>query len=126
MASKRVLVIDDEEDIREVAQASLEIMAGMEVFLASSSQEGLIAAETKQPDAILLDVMLPNMDGLTLFRKLQENPATCHIPVILLTAKVQVTDQKRFAAAGVTAIIAKPFKPAKLVQQLCEVLNWQI
>lgn len=124
MPGKRVLVIDDEDDIREVAQASLEIMAGLDVIVACSSQEGLKKAEVEQPDAILLDVMLPDMDGLTVFKHLQANPATRHIPVILLTAKVQISDQRRFAELGVTAMIAKPFKPAKLANQLLEVLGW--
>jgi CheY-like chemotaxis protein len=124
MAVKRVLVIDDEDDIREVAQASLEIMAGLEVIVARSSHEGLEKAETEQPDAILLDVMLPEMDGVTVFQRLQANPATQHIPVILLTAKVQESDQRRFANLGVRAMIAKPFKPARLAEQLLEVLKW--
>lgn len=123
MTGKRILVIDDEDDIREVAQVSLEMMAGLDVIVASSSQEGLRKAETEQPDAILLDVMLPDMDGLTVFRHLQANPATRHIPVILLTAKVQLSDQHQFAELGVKAMIAKPFKPAKLAQQLLEVLD---
>lgn len=124
MTGKRILVIDDEDDIREVAQASLEIMAGLDVIVACSSQEGLEKAETEQPDAILLDVMLPGMDGLTVFRHLQDNPATQHIPVILLTAKVQASDQRRFADLGIKAMIAKPFKPARLAHQLLEVLGW--
>lgn len=124
MTGKRILVIDDEDDIREVAQASLEIMAGLDVIVACSSQEGLEKAETEQPDAILLDVMLPGMDGLSVFKHLQDNPATQHIPVILLTAKVQASDQRRFADLGVKAMIAKPFKPARLAHQLLEVLGW--
>jgi CheY-like chemotaxis protein len=119
-----ILVIDDEDDIREVAQASLEIMAGLDVIVARSSHEGLKKAEIEQPDAILLDVMLPDMDGLTVFKHLQANPATQHIPVILLTAKVQISDQRRFAELGIKAMIAKPFKPAKLANQLLEVLGW--
>ena len=125
MPGKCVLVIDDEDDIREVAQASLEIMAGLEVIVACSSQEGLEKAESEQPDAILLDVMLPDMDGLTVFKHLQANPATRHIPVILLTAKVQLSDQRRFAELGVTAMIAKPFKPARLADQLLSALGWK-
>lgn len=124
MATKRVLVIDDEDDIREIAQISLEIMAGLDVVVARSSREGLNLAEVEQPDAILLDVMLPDMDGVATFQQLQANPATQHIPVILLTAKVQVSDQRRFAELGVKAMIAKPFKPAKLAEQLLEVLGW--
>lgn len=124
MAAKRVLVIDDEDDIREIAQVSLEMMAGLDVSVARSSREGLSMAEVEQPDAILLDVMLPDMDGLATFQQLQANPATQHIPVILLTAKVQAADQRRFADLGVKAMIAKPFKPAKLAEQLLQVLGW--
>lgn len=124
MAVKRVLVIDDEDDIREVAQASLEIMAGLKVISACSSREGLAKAEAEQPDAILLDVMLPDMDGITAFKHLQSNPATQHIPVIFLTAKVQDFDQRCFADLGVRAVIAKPFKPAKLADQMLKILGW--
>jgi CheY-like chemotaxis protein len=121
---KRVLVIDDEEDIREITQASLEIMAGLQVIVAVSSAEGLTKAEAEQPDAILLDVMLPEMDGVAVFQKLRSNPTTQHIPVILLTAKVQPVDQRRFAELGVTAVIAKPFKPAKLAADVVQILGW--
>ncbi len=125
MSAKRVLIIDDEDDIREIAQASLELMAGLEVLVACSSQEGLLKAVAEQPDAILLDVMLPDMDGASTFQQLQANPKTRHIPVILLTARVQPSDQSRFAALGVTAVITKPFKPAKLATQLLDLLHWE-
>ncbi len=124
MATKRILVIDDEEDIREVAKLSLEIMAGLNVILARSSYEGLQKAEIEQPDAILLDVMLPDLDGVKTFHQLQSNPFTKHIPVILLTAKVQASDQRHFASLGVVALIAKPFRPAQLAQQLLSSLGW--
>ncbi|OLP15498.1 two-component system response regulator [Leptolyngbya sp. 'hensonii'] len=124
MAIKRVLVIDDEDDIREVAQVTLEIMAGLDVITARSSQEGLMKAEQEQPNAILLDVMMPGMDGMAAFQWLQKNPATQHIPVILLTAKVQPADRIRFAALGVQAVIAKPFKPSQFVSQFLEILGW--
>lgn len=122
MTVKRVLVIDDEDDIREVAQASLEIMAGLEVILACS-REGLIKAEMEQPDVILLDVMLPDMDGVTVFKQLRVNPATQHIPVIFLTAKVQAFDQLYLKQLGAKAVIAKPFKPQQLASQLLAILD---
>ena len=124
MVVKRILVIDDEDDIREVAKASLEIIAGLEVILACSSHEGLIKAETEQPDAILLDVMLPDMDGVAVLKQLQTNPTTRHIPVIFLTAKVQIVDQLQFKQLGARAIITKPFKPYLLVNQLMGVLDY--
>lgn len=126
MATKRVLIIDDEDDIREVAQASLEMMGGWEVITASSSSEGLALAEAEQPDAILLDVMLPDMDGPTTFQKLQAMPATQQIPVVLLTAKVQAADQRRFADLGVTAVLSKPFDPVALAGQVAAVLGWSL
>ena len=121
---KRVLIIDDEADMREVAQASLEIMAGLEVILASSSRDGLVQAETAQPDAILLDLMMPEMDGLTVCRHLQGNPKTQNIPIVLLTAKTPLSDQTCFAQLGIKAAIAKPFKPARLAEQLLSALGW--
>ncbi|MBK1990027.1 response regulator [Sphaerospermopsis aphanizomenoides BCCUSP55] len=124
MTTKKVLVIDDEDDIREVAKISLELMAELDVILARTGSEGIHKAETEQPDAILLDVMLPDMDGVKIFEQLQLNPATKNIPVILLTAKVQAADQQRFANLGITAMIAKPFKPAQLAQQLLVSLGW--
>jgi DNA-binding response OmpR family regulator len=123
MVIKRVLVIDDEEDIREVAQASLELIAGLEVLLASSSREGLTIADLEQPDAILLDVMLPDMDGIAVFQELRSNPNTKHIPVIFLTARTRLTDRQKFAQLG-AHFITKPFKPRQLANQFFTALNW--
>ncbi len=120
----RILVVDDEDDIREVAQLCLEMLRGWEVLTASSGSEALAKAEADQPDAILLDVMMPDMDGLATFERLQANTATQHIPVILLTAKVQSADRHRFAELGVTAMIAKPFNPLHLAGQVAEALGW--
>ena len=123
--TRRILIIDDEEDIREVAGLSLETVAGWEVVLADSGAQGLARAAEHQPDAILLDVMMPGMDGPTTFRELRKNPITSHIPVILLTAKVQSTDQKRFADLGVEAVLFKPFDPLTLSDQISDVLGWE-
>jgi CheY-like chemotaxis protein len=122
MASKRVLLIDDEDDIREVAQLSLEMVAKWHVVTASSGAEGLIRAAADQPDAILLDVMMPDMDGHATYHHLQANPMTRHIPVILLTAKIQPFDQ---LTQDVAAVISKPFDPMRLPGQIASVLGWQ-
>ena len=122
--SRRILIIDDEDDIREVASLSLETVSGWEVLTASSGEAGLASAEQNQPEAILLDVMMPKMDGPTTFRELQKNPATAHIPVLLLTAKVQAADQRRFADLGVKAVLTKPFDPMTLSQQIETALGW--
>ena len=122
--SRRILIIDDEADIREVAALSLETVAGWEVVAASSGAQGLAVAIRELPDAILLDVMMPGMDGPTTFRELRKNPATAHIPVLLLTAKVQSSDQRRFADLGVNAILFKPFDPLTLYAQIADALGW--
>jgi CheY-like chemotaxis protein len=120
----RILIIDDEDDIREVAALSLESVAGWQVFMANSGKQGLTRAAEHRPDAILLDVMMPGMDGPTTFRELRKNPATADIPVILLTAKVQSSDQRRFADLGVEAILLKPFDPLTLSTQISDALGW--
>jgi CheY-like chemotaxis protein len=120
----RILIIDDEEDIREVAALSLETVAGWDVVMASSGAQGLARAIEYQPEAILLDVMMPGMDGPTTFRELRKNPVTALIPVLLLTAKVQASDQRRFADLGVDAVLFKPFDPMTLSTQIAGVLGW--
>lgn len=120
----RILIIDDEDDIRQVAALSLETVAGWDVVLANSGKQGIERASTEQPDAILLDVMMPEMDGPTTFLKLKSNHKTAHIPVLLLTAKVQGPDQRRFAGLGVAAILFKPFDPLTLADQISAVLGW--
>lgn len=122
--AKRILIIDDAEDIREVAQVSLEVIGGWEVLTASSGREGVAKALAQQPDAILLDVMMPDQDGPTTFLQLQANSATQHIPVILLTAKALASDRRMFADLGVVSVIAKPFEPMFLASQVAQVLGW--
>jgi len=122
---RKILIIDDEDDIREVAALSLESVAGWEVLSASSGAQGLARAIEHQPDAILLDVMMPGMDGPAIFRELRKNPATAKIPVLLLTAKVQSSDQRRFADLGVEAVLFKPFDPLTLSTQIAAVLGWK-
>jgi CheY-like chemotaxis protein len=122
---RRILIIDDEEDIREVAALALEATAGWQIFTAGSGVEGIAVATVEQPDAILMDVMMPGVDGPTTFRNMQQNPLVSHIPVLLLTAKVQGVDQRRFASLGVAAILFKPFDPLTLAHQISEVLGWR-
>jgi CheY-like chemotaxis protein len=124
--TKRILVIDNEQYIQEVTQICLRTTAGWEVLMASSGHEGITKAEAEQPDAILLDVMMPDMDGPTTFQKLQENQTTRSIPVILLTAKVQASDRRRYEELGVEGAIAKPFNPLELASQIAEILDWQL
>jgi CheY-like chemotaxis protein len=122
---RRILIIDDEDDIREVAALSLESVAGWHVSTASSGAEGIRAAMNDKPDAILMDVMMPAMDGPTTFKEMQKTPSIAHIPVVLLTAKVQGVDQRRFAGLGVAAILFKPFDPLTLADQMSQALGWR-
>jgi CheY-like chemotaxis protein len=123
---RRILVIDDEEDIRELLQLSLEMSSSWEVFTAGSGQEGLEIALTYQPDAIILDVVMPEMDGPATFKQLQQNPATRNIPVVLLTAKVQATEQPRYTQLGVKAVLSKLIDPLSFAEQLARVLGWSV
>ena len=122
---RRILIIDDEEDIREVAALALEATAGWQVYTAGSGVEGIALATAEQPDAVLMDVMMPGVDGPTTFRNMQQNSLVAHIPVLLLTAKVQGVDQRRFAGLGVAAILLKPFDPLTLAHQISEALGWK-
>jgi CheY-like chemotaxis protein len=101
-------------------------MGGWTVSTARSGQEGIEKAIAEQPEAILLDVMMPDMDGPTTFRQLQTNATTRHIPVIFLTGMGQAADQRRFAELGVTACIAKPFSPLTLAHQIAAALGWEL
>ncbi|WP_013324747.1 response regulator [Gloeothece verrucosa] len=125
MANKRVLVIDDDNGIREIIQVSLEVVAGWEVITAASGREGLVKAQNEQPDLIILDFMMPDLDGQATFRQLQANVATQHIPTIFLTAKEVYYEEDDLINSGVTGIIHKPFDPPELVRQIQKFLHWQ-
>src|ERR1700753_173773 len=122
----RILIIDDEADIREVTALSLETIAGWEVIQAPSGAQGIRHASLEQPDAILLDVMMPDIDGPTTYQILKQNANTAHIPVLLLTAKVQGQDRRKLCELGAAAILSKPFDPLTLAAQNSEVLGWNL
>jgi CheY-like chemotaxis protein len=124
--NKRILIVDDDDDIREVAQLSLEMLASWQVLTAASGGEGLMAAQTQQPDAIILDYRLPDTDAIAVLVRLQANLKTSQIPVILLTAKDRFEDSDRLETLGVKAILAKPFDPVNLAAQIADVLNWEL
>ncbi len=123
---KRVLVIDNESYIQEITKICLETVTSWQVITASSGREGIVKAETEQPDAILLDVMMPDMDGLTTFANLHANALTQGIPVILLSAKTQTADRRHYSEMGIKATIAKPFEPLDLAHQIATALNWEM
>lgn len=124
MNQKLVLVIDDDDGIREVIQICLEAIAGWNTIVAASGQEGLTLADTYKPDAILLDVMMPHLDGIATFQQLKNNGKTQSIPTILLTAKAKISEQKQYQHLGVTGVIIKPFEPYDLIAKIQAMLRW--
>lgn len=121
---RRVLVVDDDDDIREVAEVALSLVGGWDVITASDGREALGVAARERPDAILLDVMMPDMDGPTTIIHLQRDDRTRHIPVVLLTAKVQTRDHQEWGALPLAGVIAKPFDPMTLSAQVSRLLGW--
>jgi DNA-binding response OmpR family regulator len=118
----RVLVIDDEAPIRLLCRVNLEA-AGMEIIEAEDGPSGLEAARSERPDAILLDVMMPGMDGWQVLEELLDDERTNDIPIIFLTARAEVRDQARGLELGGVDYITKPFSPvdlAPIVEDLLE------
>ncbi len=119
-----VLVVDDDEDVRVVTAISLSRVGGWTVLEAARGQEGIEIARAEQPDAILLDLMMPDMDGITTFGHLQDDPRTRDIPVVLLTAKSRVGPQQPWDGLDVAGVLAKPFSPMELPGQVAALLGW--
>jgi CheY-like chemotaxis protein len=115
MTALRVLHIDDEPDIRAIVEMSFGLDPEIEVRGCGSGKDGLAAAAEDAPDLILLDVMMPVMDGPTTFARLRENPRTAGIPIIFMTARAQTREIEQFKSLGAVDVIAKPFDPLALV-----------
>jgi len=115
---KRILHIDDDDDIQEVARLTLEAIGGFTVETCSSGQEALDRAAGFAPDLILLDVMMPQMDGPTTYAKLRTQPAIAKVPVIFMTAKVQSHETQQYLDLGAVGVITKPFDPMALSDQI--------
>lgn len=126
MNDKQILLIDDEETIQEVVQVGIEIEAGWQVAIASSGSEGIDLAQIHQPDAILLDVMMPDLDGISTLSRLKANLKTSSIPVIFLTAKTQATEKDQLQSLGVVDVITKPFNSMTLASQIAKILGWKM
>lgn len=119
-----ILIIDDDDSIRDIVQITLETLAGWQVLQAASGQEGLALARTSQPDALLLDVMMPGQDGIQTLAQLQVDPAIAHLSTIFLTAKARSLEQKHLLNLGCAGLIVKPFDVHQLVPQICALLGW--
>jgi CheY-like chemotaxis protein len=114
----KVLIIDDEEDIRKVVSLALSRLGGMEVVEVSNGPDGIAAASSARPDAILLDVMMPGMDGPAVLDRLKAQPETAGIPVIFLTAKAMGSEIARLRSLGAAGVLTKPFDPMSLAGQI--------
>ncbi|GBO56329.1 two-component response regulator [Pseudanabaena sp. lw0831] len=123
-SSKTILLIDDEEYICQIVQTCVEIFSDWQTAIARSGEEALATVANLQPDAIVLDMHMPNMDGFTVLKKLQADRQLTNIPVVLLTSRVDLTEPQKIAQLGVKGAIAKPFHPTKLVDQITKILDW--
>jgi len=119
----KILLIEDEEDIRRIAAVSLSKLGGMTVLEAASGPEGITKARTELPDAILLDVMMPLIDGPATLQSLKNDPVTAKIPVIFLTAKAMDDELTRLKELGAAGVLVKPFDPVELPKQVESLLR---
>jgi two-component system OmpR family response regulator len=117
----RVLYVDDEPHIRTLAQLSLERVGGLVTCICDSGRSAVAAAPAFAPDLILLDVMMPDMDGPQTLTALRKVPSLVSTPVIFVTAKVQPQEMQRYSALGAVATISKPFAPLELPKRLQEI-----
>jgi CheY-like chemotaxis protein len=119
----KILIIDDEEDTRSIANMSLTMLGGAEVIEAASGKEGLQKAAEHQPDVIILDLLMPEMDGTQTLTNLRKNPATENIPVIFLTVKGKFEAFDSLKELGALAVLTKPFDPTLLTEQIKDILK---
>ena len=118
-----ILIIDDDNFVRMLTRVSLSKVGGMTVVEAASGADGLATAAQLKPDVILLDVMMPGMDGPDTLKALRAEPATAAIPIIFLTAKAMPGEQARLSALGAAAVFTKPFDPLKLGDEVRRVVS---
>ena len=121
---KRILIIEDDTAICKVVQISLSKLGGYDVLDALSGQEGLAIAEREHPDAIVLDLGMPGMDGFEVLKRLQANPFTQSIPVVFLTANAAQVNRRAVAPEGMVGIISKPFDVLTLSNQIAAACGW--
>jgi CheY-like chemotaxis protein len=123
--ARRILLIEDQQEIREVAALSLQSIAGWEVQSVASGRAGITLAASMQPDAILLDVMMPDMDGAATLAVLREQLETRKLPVIFITAKASGLEDGWAERCGAQGVIGKPFDPMRLPGQVRALLGWE-
>ncbi|MDP3505637.1 MAG: response regulator [Myxococcales bacterium] len=119
----KVLLVDDEEDIRKIGRLSLQAVGKFETVIASSAAEAIALAASERPDLILMDMMMPGMDGLEALAELKRDPALAAIPVLFMTARVQRTEVDQYLRLGAIGVIQKPFDPMLLPSEIRRILD---
>ena len=120
-ALRSIVLVEDDPDIREIAILALEALGGFDVSAAASGAEALEMVPRLMPDFVLLDYMMPGMDGGEVMTALRADPRVSHIPMAFMTAKVRAEDIERLMALGAVAVIAKPFDPGELSNELLRI-----
>lgn len=120
---KKILYAEDEVDVQTVVELTIQTMSDYQIKICNNGKELLDLVDEYNPDLILLDVMMPEMDGPTTFKNLQENPKTKNIPIIFMTAKAQVHEVEKFKETGALGVITKPFDPMTLCDEIQEIWN---
>jgi len=120
---KKILLVDDENDIRLVASLSLRRIGHFDVSTAESGAEGLLKIKTDAPDVVLLDMMMPGMDGLLVLEKIKADPDIKDIPVIFMTARVQAAEKELYLSKGAAGVISKPFDPMSLPMEIMKITD---
>src|ERR1700690_3232976 len=119
----KILVIEDDRSIQMVLELVFTRMAKCEVLVASNGADGLAMIQAKKPDVVLLDLMMPGMDGFEVCQKAKEDSGTRHIPIIFLTAQPQPAAVARAMSLGAAGYLVKPFDPIKIIDQVNEALT---
>lgn len=119
----RILYVDDEADIREVAELSLGLNPNWEIRTAASGADALAAIDDWTPNLVLLDVMMPMMDGPQTLEAIRQRRSAQELPVIFITARVLATDRSRLMGLGAAGVIAKPFDPMKLASDVAAIVS---
>ncbi len=119
----KILMVEDDPDIQAVASLALEAVGGFEVVVCSGGLEALERVEKFAPDLVVLDVMMPGMDGPTLLQELRARPATAHLPVVFMTAKAQAHEIVVYKSLGALDVVTKPFSPMTLSSTLLAIWN---
>jgi CheY-like chemotaxis protein len=122
--NKTILLIDDDNIIRQLELICLENFSNWQITVATSGKEGLTAIAKAKPDAILLDIMMPDMDGFSFIKKLKADNELAYIPIVVITACTNLLNSQAFIELGCKGIISKPFEPITLVPRITKILGW--